>query len=144
MHETGGGIYIAQNRDGVPFKSAFPKYLNLLVAKIFKFRYLNWISNIILYYYISIPQPAGMNQEYSQKALTDFHQRRKFQFKHLPWRQHYGKVSVFVDILVEFDKYWGDSESGCGIFDGPQLSENWLRIRNKSKQQSGNETSRLL
>ena len=37
MHENGGGIYIAQNRDGVAFKSAFPEYLNLnLVPRIFR------------------------------------------------------------------------------------------------------------
>ena len=41
----GGGIYIAQNRDGVAFKSAFPEYLRLnLVPRIFteKFNIFSW------------------------------------------------------------------------------------------------------
>ena len=47
MHEMGGGIYIAQNRDGLAFKSEFSKYLSQTGSRnslqIFQ---SNWTQNI--------------------------------------------------------------------------------------------------
>ena len=47
MHEMGGGIYIAQNRDGFAFKSEFSKYLSQTGSRnslqIFQ---SNWTQNI--------------------------------------------------------------------------------------------------